>query len=330
MRFPLIRLAGTAAWLAACGNLYAAVTLEAVGRYLTTQGYGGAQLVRSGQFYHMPIRCLGRAGHLVIDTGTPATLIFRSSLRPLQLRETRTDVPVSGAFGPGEERYGVAVVDSFVAGNCTVLNVPVAIAPDLPGMNAYGRPNGLLGLNELTKFGAVLDLDHRMIYLRPAIPPPAVPEGLRSILQGRRGWRAVRLTFSRRHFQVADQANDRRCRLLLDTGAVLTAFDRGFASAAKIPARPTHARAHGMGRSAGDVRLATFGALWIGDYQIKQPIATVLNLDPRLLGRGTPSEIAGFLGVDHLASNSAIIDFASGTPYLRPHSNGPRRGRSAH
>jgi hypothetical protein len=68
-----------------------------LGSYLTHQGYGGAPLVDSGRFYHLPIRSEGKAGHLVVDTGTPATLIFRSSLKRLRLSETLTNAPVSGA-----------------------------------------------------------------------------------------------------------------------------------------------------------------------------------------------------------------------------------------
>jgi hypothetical protein len=43
-------------------------------------------------------------------------------------------------------------------------------------------------------------------------------------------------------------------------------------------------------------------------------------LDPGLVGRGTSSKIAGLLGIDHLAMNSAIFDFVTGTLYLRPRS----------
>ena len=45
------------------------------------------------------------------------------------------------------------------------------------------------------------------------------------------------------------------------------------------------------------------------------------SLDPEAIGRGTDFEIAGLLGIEHLAINSAIFDFVSGTMYLRP----PRR-----
>jgi predicted aspartyl protease len=299
------------------GHSNAAVKVDALGNYLLAHGYGGAQLVNSGKFYHLPILFEGTAGHLVVDTGSPATLIFRSSVKRLRLSETRTNAQVSGAFGQGQEHYGVAIISSVLAGNCRLMNVPVVIAPDIGAMNNYGWPNGVLGLRELMKFGAVLDLAHRMVYLHPSRPTSEVSAGMKSILESR-GWTPVGLTFERRHLRVPGEANDKPCHLLVDTGAFLTALDRNFATAARITTRPTRATAHGVGRSGGNVDWAMFSSLWIGNYQIKGPTASVVALDSQMLGRGTMSEVAGLLGVDYLALNSAIFDFVSGTLYLRP------------
>src|SRR5215470_2725906 len=80
---------------------YSAVRLDALGLYLTKNGYGGAQLVQLGNFFHLPIQASGKPGNLVVDTGSPSTLIFRSSLNGLNLSELRTTERVNGAFGRG-------------------------------------------------------------------------------------------------------------------------------------------------------------------------------------------------------------------------------------
>jgi predicted aspartyl protease len=295
----------------------AAFRLDELGRYLTRHGYGGAELVNTGLFYHLPIQYDGRPGHLVIDTGSPNTIVFRSSVRRFALAERRTATPVSGAFGPGPEHYGVSVINSFGAGNLLLKNVPVGIAPDMIAMNMFGQPNGLLGLSEMLKFGAILDLSHRVLYMRPSRPGSDMSAEIKSILE-RNGWQPVKIEFTRNHLRVPGEANDRPCHFLVDTGAVLTALDRRFATAARIPTRPTRATARGVGRSGGNVEVGTFGSLWIGNYQIKNASASVLEMDPRVLGRGTQSEVAGLLGLEYLALNSAIFDFVSGTLYLRP------------
>ena len=65
------------------------VTLDALGLYLAKNGYGGAQLVHLGNFYHLPIQSNGKSGNLIVDTGSPTTLIFRSSLTRLNLIESK-------------------------------------------------------------------------------------------------------------------------------------------------------------------------------------------------------------------------------------------------
>jgi len=295
----------------------AAVRLDELGKYLTSKGYGGAQLVHSGKFYHLPIRSNARPGHLVIDTGTPATLVFRSSVGQLGLKETITNAPVRSMLGPTSERYGLAMIRSFEAGNCTIKHVPVAIAPDLGGSSNYGRPNGLLGLRELTKFGAVLDMSNRILYLRPSRPGSEVPDKMRVMLE-RRGWKAITMTLTRNHLRVIGEANDVPCHFLVDTGTYLTALDRSFSHRAGIQSQKISSVVHGVGRSSRSVELAALDSLWVGNYEARKSRAAVLSMDSRMLYRGTASEVVGLLGVDYLAVNSAVFDFVSGTLYLKP------------
>ncbi|HJT80773.1 MAG TPA: pepsin/retropepsin-like aspartic protease family protein [Chthoniobacterales bacterium] len=295
----------------------AAVRLDSLGKYLTKKGYGGAQLVHSGKFYHLPIRSNGRAGHLVIDTGTHGTLIFRSSVRQLKLTETRTNIPVRSILGLSNERYGRSIIHSFQAGNFTVKQVPVAIAPDLGDSNTYGRPNGLLGLRELMKFGAVLDCSRRILYLRPARPERDVTGQIRSILESR-GWKPIALTYTRNRLRVPGETNDVPCHFFVDTGTFLITLDRSWTNRARIPTREIDSTVHGVGRSSRRVQLASLDTVWIGNYQVRGALAAVLSMDAPMLFRGTPSEVVGLVGVDYLARNSAIFDFVSGTLYLKP------------
>jgi hypothetical protein len=288
-----------------------------LGAYLTKKGYGGAQLVHSGKFLHLPFHSNGHAGHLVIDTGTPGTMIFRSSVSELGLTETRTNAYVRGVLGVTSERYGRSMIHSFEAGNMTVQHVPVAIAPDLGGSVGYGRPSGLLGLRELMKFGAVLDFSRRMLYVRPSRPADEVSAEIRRIVETR-GWKAIHLTYTRDHLRVPAEADDFPCHFLVDTGTFVTALDRSFANRARIHTRGIGSVVHGVGRSSTRVELATVDSLWIGNYPVRRALAAVLSMDSQMLYRGTQSEAAGLLGVEYLAANSAIFDLVSGTLYLKP------------
>jgi predicted aspartyl protease len=318
-----------------------AVALDALGGYLTAQGYGGAQLVRVGNFYHLPIRGNGKAANLIIDTGSPATLFFRSSVKELGLTESKTTFPVRGAFGPSREFYGTAMIKELKAGNCTLINVPVAVAPAITYAGRHANATGVLGLRELVKFGAILDLSHQLVYFnssrpnirdvdttwmrtnhgfRPVAPGTELSQMVRSILV-ERGWTAIGFSIAQRHLRIPGTVNGVACYFMLDTGSYLTLLDADFARRANIEAVRTQIAAEGIGSSGHDIRMAVFPAVQIGSYEIKPASATVAVLDPEAIGRGTDSEVAGLVGVEHLAMNSAIFDFTSRQLYLRPPAN---------
>jgi predicted aspartyl protease len=296
---------------------WGAVKLDALGAYLISQGYGGAQLVRTGQYYHLPIVANGKPANLIVDTGAPTSLIFRRSLKQLELSETKTDLSEGGAFGKGKQAFGVTTIGTLTAGNCTLTNVPVAVANDDAALTAAVRPNGLLGLRELVKFGAVVDLSHRLIYLRPSRPGSDAGASIRSMLQ-HSNYTAISLSPARGHLRVPGKVNDVPCHFLVDSGAFVTVLDRGFARSARLGAIPARAEAHSIGKSSVQISLARFSSLWVGDYQIHRASATVADLSSSILNRGTDSEAQGLLGIEYLGLNSAIFDFVSGTMYLRP------------
>src|SRR5437870_11187124 len=102
---------------------------------LASQGLGGAKLERRyGNHLFVPVSINNHPGALMIDTGSPNTLIDRNSVNTFGLTVEKTDSTVGGLFGRTWEREGVSKVKSIAMGNCVVTNVPVAIA-DLSGMN---------------------------------------------------------------------------------------------------------------------------------------------------------------------------------------------------
>src|ERR671918_626138 len=101
---------------------------------LASQGLAGAKLERRyGNHLLVPVSINDRRGALMIDTGSPVTLIDRNSVSTFGLTVEKTDSSVGGLFGRAWERYGMSKVKSIAMGNCVVTNVPVAIA-DFSGM----------------------------------------------------------------------------------------------------------------------------------------------------------------------------------------------------
>src|ERR1700745_4285908 len=168
---------------------------------LAGQGLAGAKLERRyGNHLMVPVAINTRRGALMIDTGSPNTLIDRNSVNTFGLTVEKTDSNVGGLFGRSWERFGASKVKSLGMGNCVVTNVPVAIT-DLSGMNedrntgatgshiadhkALSHLNGVLGAREMVKFGMIIDCTRQMLYVNPNGASSAVSQNLASFLTGR-------------------------------------------------------------------------------------------------------------------------------------------------
>src|SRR6184192_429445 len=151
--------------------------------FLSKEGLGGAKLERRfGNHLFVPVSINNRRAALMIDTGSPNTIIDVNSVNTFGLTVEKTDSNVGGLFGRSWERFGTSKVKNIAMGNCTVTNVPVAIA-DFSDFNrdrggaatgshiadskALAHINGLLGANEMVKFGMIVDCTRQMLYVNP-------------------------------------------------------------------------------------------------------------------------------------------------------------------
>ena len=74
---------------------------------LASQGLAGAKLERRyGNHLLVPVSINNRRGALMIDTGSPNTLIDRNSVNTFGLTVEKTDSSVGGLFGRVWERFG--------------------------------------------------------------------------------------------------------------------------------------------------------------------------------------------------------------------------------
>src|SRR6266513_3867114 len=74
---------------------------------LASQGLGGAKLERRyGNHLLVPVSMNNQRGALMIDTGSPDTLIDRNSVNTFGLAAEKTDSSVGGLFGCDWEHFG--------------------------------------------------------------------------------------------------------------------------------------------------------------------------------------------------------------------------------
>ncbi len=158
----------------------AAAAPAALKTILEREGYGGSPLRRRfGNHLFVHTLMNGRRTALMIDTGSPRTLIDRETIRQLGVAVRDTKIPVGGVWGWKSERYGVGNLATLVMGNCTFTNVPITVA-DESHINKIRGPHldGLFGAHEMWKFGMIIDCTRQMIYVNPRGPSAAAAQKL--------------------------------------------------------------------------------------------------------------------------------------------------------
>lgn len=322
MRKTLIPASAVLAILVGAGTAaQGAAALTALDRYLVSRGYAGAQFIQYQNTYRLPIIANGKPGDLTIDTGAPSSVIFKATLKKFGLTASNTDIAVRGAFGEGKEKIGLTSIHQLAMGNCTLMNVKAMVVSD-PGSGGlyrkYGLSDGLFGLREMLKFGAVLDISNHLLLLHPGGQVKGISAGIRALLT-KEGYTPIDMSVVGGHLHVSAVVNGTPCRLVVDTGAFLTVIDQTFARQARLGGYGTGQNAQGFGAKARPIRVSQFPEFKVGDFVIKNASVTITELDRGLLGgenSKTPS--VGLLGAEYLGRHGAIFDFNEGTLYLRP------------
>jgi len=302
---------------------------------LAGQGLAGAKLERRyGNHLLVPVSINNRRGALMIDTGSPNTLIDRNSVNTFGLTVEKTDSNVGGLFGRAWERYGTSKVKSIAMGNCMVTNVPVAIV-DLSVMNpersaaatgshisdskAMAHLNGLLGAREMIKFGMIIDCTRQMLYINPNGASSSVSQSLASFLAGRGFTRIPMRLNSNAHFDVEGALNGHATRFLVDTGSTTTLIDKQVAvkSGTSVTALAGYG-AGGAGSLVEGVNRTGVKELAIGNFKLANAEVVVAHVSGDiLLSKSAAESNAGVLGQDYLATNFAVIDMGGRALYLR-------------
>ena len=302
---------------------------------LSKQGLAGAKLERrSGNHLFVPVSINNRRGALMIDTGSPNTVIDVNSVNTFGLTVEKTGSNVGGLFGRSWERFGTSKVKSLAMGNCTVTNVPVAIA-DFSGMNpehraaatgshiadskALAHINGVLGAREMVKFGMIIDCTRQMLYVNPNGRNPGVSQSLASFLAGHGFTRIPIRLNANDHFDVEGALNGHPTRFILDTGSANTLIDTQVA--VKSGTGVTALAGYGAGGAGGmteGINRTGVKELAIGNFKLANAEVVVAHVSKDVLLSNSAAESnAGVLGQEYLASNFAVIDMGGMALYLR-------------
>jgi predicted aspartyl protease len=303
--------------------------------FLEKQGLGGAKLERrAGNHLFVPVSINNRRAALMIDTGSPNTVIDINSVNTFGLTVEKTESNVGGLFGRSWERFGTSKVKSIAMGNCIVTNVPVAIADfstfnrdrngpatgsHIADSKALAHINGILGTNEMVKFGMIVDCTRQMLYVNPNGRSPGVSQSLATLLASR-GFRRIPMRLNaNHHLDVEGALNGHATRFIIDTGSANTLIDTQVAvrSGTGVTALAGYGAA-GAGGLVEGVNRTGVKELAIGNFKLANAEVVVAHVSGAILLSNSAAESnAGVLGQEYLSSNFAVIDMGGMALYLR-------------
>ncbi|HLW36447.1 MAG TPA: aspartyl protease family protein [Chthoniobacterales bacterium] len=322
MRRFFIELAGFAAlWLGVTAPAVAASTPASLKTFLEREGFGGSQLQRRlGNHLFATTIINGRRTALMIDTGSPRTLIDWGTIEQLRLEVRNSHIPVGGIWGLKRGHYGVAHIANLVMGNCTFLDVPITVA-DESQINAGPGPHldGLFGAHEMTQFGAIIDCGRQMIYVNPKGPSTATSQKLAAFL-GQRGFVRIPMRWDERHhLQIDAGINGHPAKLIVETGASGTLIAEPIARSSGVSFLPLKTRVYDRDAGMIGINIGRVQELRLGDFRI--PDAEVV------IARIVTDVGAGLLGEEYLSWNFGIVDVGGMNLYLRHPETGSGKKR---
>lgn len=299
-----------------------------VGVYLGSLGFPalkasednlGVRLSRStGNHLFVPVRINNRPAWFAVDTGAALTIVDAHKAKTLGLSARSETVQVPREIEVNDRTVPVAHVDHLQLGPENLGAGPVALIDlrefrgRLRGSNSLVAMDGIIGLDILERYAAVIDCQNQRIYLQTAgTRSPGIGSSLR---HQRMNAVPMRITHSGA-LEVEGMIGNNRYSFVVDTGGFETLIPFSVAVHNGITVLRTTVNAKGIHSKEKPVGMALTPLLELGKY----------NLGPMLVGvTGLPEgpedlryPFGGLIGADFFFAHHGIIDVGNKTLYFR-------------
>jgi predicted aspartyl protease len=280
----------------------------------------GREKVRNGGInITMPVSVNGsKSSWWVVDTGAPTCLVDPPFAAKLSLQ---TVGQVRGEGGP----FPVSTVNDVQIGNfrcdgiaCVVRSIEQLRNLSLRNESGSLENTGLIGVNLLAKYGALINCRTEMMFFSPT----------GNLGMSRQKYEAMGFTYvplnltSGNRLEVTGTLGGKEFSFFLDTGAFSTTLTNGIRDEVKVPFYATRSKVVGPFHDFGSNSQYSYGTpsdFKLGAYDASGARVgfTTLNLQEAI---GSSHRFAGFIGLDFLYFRSALIDIGGRALYLKPYS----------
>jgi predicted aspartyl protease len=263
----------------------------------------------------MSVRINGQPANLLVDTGSNQLILNAEAAELLSVRPSPRGLRYLRFTELQGQLLPVGFVQNISAGT---MNFGGSLVT-LRGFNhsgsrrGAGRLDGVLGLDILVRYKAVINCRTRLLFFK-IDKAPRINLGAAAVSE-----KFTRVPIQREEtgaLTVLCSIRGQPMRLLIDTGAFVTILHERFVRSLGLPIEPTRVSAQ-FGRGGSKrIDAARIDDLHIGAFKMRPDKLGVAPLPQFALQQGR-SKIAGILGMDTLYICHAIIDLDGMNLFLK-------------
>jgi len=290
-----------------------------------SESAGGVMLSRTtGNHLFAPVLVNRKPAWFAVDTGAALTIVDRKKAQELGLASLGKTVELPNQIEVNDRVVPVANVQNLSLGKQSLGSGPVALI-DLTTFRARLRTggtavpmDGILGLDILERYKAIIDCSQERIYMQIGSPSDlaAAQTDIR-----RQHLKSIPMRITRSGaLEIQGSLNGRRYSFVVDTGGFTTLLPVQVASQSGIPIIHTGVNAKGIHSKTRAVWAGIAPQFSIGKYNLGTTVVGITALPPG--PEDLRYEFGGLLGADFFFEHHGIIDVGNQRLYFRETASG--------
>jgi len=278
----------------------------------------------TGNHLFAPVLVNRKPAWFAVDTGAALTIVDRKKAQKLGLASLGKTVELPNQIEVNDRVVPVANLQNLSLGTQSLGSGPVALI-DLTQFRARLRTggtavpmDGILGLDILERYKAIIDCAQERIYMQIGSPSDlaAVQTDIR-----RQHLKSIPMRITRSGaLEIEGSLNGKRYSFVVDTGGFTTLIPVQVASQSGIPIIHTGVNAKGIHSKTRAVWAGIAPQLSIGKYNLGTTVVGITALPPG--PEDLRYEFGGLLGADFFFEHHGIIDVGNQKLYFRETATG--------
>jgi predicted aspartyl protease len=261
----------------------------------------------------MFVRINGQRANLLVDTGASQVMLDADDASSFGIKPSQSGMGYIRSTKVNGQELPVGFAQTVTAGNMSFGSVFVALRNSSRSDGGKAHVDGVLGLDVLTRYKAVINCRTKLIFFKVA---PTRQMNLSNVAASEKFTRVPLRREESGALTAPCSIHGQPARLLVDTGAFVTTFTDAVLTSLGIALEPTNLSARFPGGTKRKVNAAQINDLKVGDFKVrpgKFGVAALPNFAPR---QGN-SRMFGILGMDTLYACHAIIDLDGMNLFLK-------------